>query len=382
MKFNGGRTRLSRRRFLARAGAATALGFPAIGRAQGPIALRWQSAWPAKDIFHEYALDIARKVSDMTGGELKIEMLPAATIVPASGLLDAVSKGALDAAHGVLEQHHTRHPALALWSSGPGFGMDANTLLAWHKYGGGRQLLAKIYAAIGANVVSLLYGAMPTQPLGLFKKRITKPEDFRGLTMRVLGMSPELFAALGAKVSVLTPREWVSGRVGATPELDGVEFNNPTSDRGLGLADIGKVYMMQSYHQSAQQFEILFNKPKFDALPPKLRAIIENAVEAASADMSWKAIDRYSKDYSEMQTTEGVQSFRTPDAVLRKQIEAHETAARKRRSDPLFREVEESQRRFARRAVRWHLDSQVSPRLAYDHYFAKKPAPGRRSKRK
>lgn len=382
MKFNGGSSRLSRRRFLARAGAATALGFPAIGGAQGPIALRWQSAWPARDIFHEYALDIAKKVSDMTGGELKIEMLPAATVVPASGLLEAVSKGALDGAHGVLEHHHAKHPAFALWSSGPGFGMDANTLLAWHKYGGGRQLLAKIYAAIGANVVPLLYGAMPTQPLGLFKKRITKPEDFRGLAMRVLGMSPELFAALGAKVSVLTAGEWGSEPGGPTAGLDGVEFNNPTSDRGLGLADIGKVYMMQSYHQNTQQFEILFNKPKFDALPPKLRAIIENAVEAASADMSWKAIDRYSKDYVAMQTTDGVQSFRTPDAVLRKQIEAHETAARKYRSDPLFREIEESQRRFAQRAVRWHLDSQVSSRLAYEHYFGKKPAARRRTKRK
>jgi len=344
--------------------------------------MRWQSAWPARDIFHEYALDFAKKVGDMTGGELRIEMLPAQAVVPAFGLLEAVSKGALDGSHGLLSHHYVKHPALALWSSGPGFGMDANTLLAWHKYGGGKQLLARIYEAIGANVVPFLYGAMPTQPLGWFKKRITKPADLRGLTLRVVGASPELFAGLGAKVSAVTAREWASSPDGGTPELDGVEFNNPTSDRGLGLPRIGKVYMMQSYHQNTEQFEILFNKPKFDALPPKLRAVIENAAEAASADMSWKAIDRYSKDYAEMQAKDRVQSFRTPDAVLRKQIEAHEAAARKRRSDPLFREVEESQRRFARRAVRWYLDTQVSPRLAYDHYFGRKPAARRPAKRR
>src|SRR3989441_6503468 len=90
----------SRRRFLAGAAAATAgaatLGFPTIVKAQGPISMRWQSTWPSKDIFHEYALDYAKKVNDMTGGDLKIEVLPAGSVVPAFGLLDAVSKSTLD----------------------------------------------------------------------------------------------------------------------------------------------------------------------------------------------------------------------------------------------------------------------------------------------
>jgi hypothetical protein len=91
----------------------------------------------------------------MTGGELKIEVLPAGAVVPAFGLLDAVSKGTLDGGHGVLVYHYGKQNALALWGSGPAFGMDANTLLAWHKYGGGKQLLDKLYKSIGANVVSL-----------------------------------------------------------------------------------------------------------------------------------------------------------------------------------------------------------------------------------
>src|SRR4030095_7340488 len=87
-----------RRKFLSAAGGAAAgaatLGFPMIAKGQtGPISMRWQSTWPAKDIFHEYALDYAKKVNDMTGGELKIEVLPAGAVVPAFGLLDAVSKG-------------------------------------------------------------------------------------------------------------------------------------------------------------------------------------------------------------------------------------------------------------------------------------------------
>jgi len=115
-----------------------ALGFPSVVKAQGPIAMRWQSTWPQKDIFHEYALDFAKKVNDMTGGDLKIEVLPAGAVVPAFGLLDAVSKGTLDGGHGVLVYHYGKQNALALWGSSPAFGMDANMMLSWHKYGGGK----------------------------------------------------------------------------------------------------------------------------------------------------------------------------------------------------------------------------------------------------
>ena len=365
----------SRRKFLAGAAAATAgatLGFPTIVKAQGPVSMRWQSTWPSKDIFHEYALDFAKKVNDMTGGDLKIEVLPAGAVVPAFGLLDAVSKGTLDGGHGVLVYHYGKQNALALWGSGPAYGMDANTLLARHKYGGGKELLAKLYASIGGNVVSYPYGPMWTQPLGWFKKPITKTEDFKGLKFRTVGISIDVFTGLGAAVNALPGGEIVPAMDRGL--LDAAEFNNASSDRLLGFADVSKVCMLQSYHQNAEQFEITFNKTKYDALPEKMRAIIANAVEAASADMSWKAIDRYSKDYIELQTKNNVKFYKTPDAVLQKQLEVYDTATKKRADNALFVEIEKSQREFAERAVRWYLDTQVSSRMAYNHYFGKPAA--------
>ncbi|HTO50109.1 MAG TPA: C4-dicarboxylate ABC transporter, partial [Burkholderiales bacterium] len=245
----------ARRKFLAgaaaTAGAAT-LGFPAIVKAQGPISFRWQSTWPAKDIFHEYALDYAKKVNDMTGGDLKIEVLPAGAVVPAFGLLDAVTKGTLDGGHGVLVYHYGKQNALALWGSGPAYGMDANELLSWHRYGGGKELLTKLYASIGANVVSFPYGPMFTQPLGWFKKPITKPEDFKGMKYRTVGISIDVFTGMGAAVNALPGGEIVPAIDRGL--LDGAEFNNQTSDRILGFADVSKVCMLQSYHQNAEQF--------------------------------------------------------------------------------------------------------------------------------
>jgi TRAP-type mannitol/chloroaromatic compound transport system substrate-binding protein len=363
----------SRRKFLkaatgAAVGGAT-LGVPMIAKGQtSPISMRWQSTWPSKDIFHEYALDYAKKVNDMTGGELKIEVLPAGAVVPAFGLLDAVSKGTLDGGHGVLGYNYGKQNALALWNSGPAFGMDANMLLAWHKYGGGQELLTKLYASIGGNVVSFLYGPMATQPLGWFKKPITKTEDFKGLKFRTNGLAIDLFTAMGAAVNALPGGEIVPAMDRGL--LDGAEFNNATSDRILGFPDVSKVCMLQSYHQSAETFEITFNKTKYDALPAKLKSIIGYAVEASSADMSWKAIDRYSKDYIELQTKDGVKFYKTPDTVLQAQLKLWDAIVEKKSAEnALFKEIVQSQKAFAQRAVKWDQDTIISRRMAMTHFF-------------
>ncbi|MBN8965635.1 MAG: C4-dicarboxylate ABC transporter, partial [Rhizobiales bacterium] len=206
------------------AAATTAVAAPNVVSAQGAVNMRFQSTWPSKDIFHEYALDFAKKVNDMTGGDLKIEVLPAGAVVPAFQLLDAVSKGVLDGGHGVLVYHYGKQTALALWGSGPAFAMDANMLLAWHKYGGGKELLEKLYASIGGNVVSFPYGPMPTQPLGWFKKPVTKVDDFKGMKFRTVGISIDVFSGLGAAVNALPGGEIVAAMDRGL--LDAAEFNN------------------------------------------------------------------------------------------------------------------------------------------------------------
>jgi TRAP-type mannitol/chloroaromatic compound transport system substrate-binding protein len=360
----------TRRKFLGAAalGGVASVVAPNVVKAQGPISMRWQSTWPSKDIFHEYALDYAKKVNDMTGGDLKIEVLPAGAVVPAFGLLDAVSKGVLDGGHGVLVYHYGKQTALALWGSGPGFGMDALMLLSWHKYGGGKELLAKLYESIGANVVSFPYGPMPTQPLGWFKKPIAKADDLKGLKYRTVGISIDVFTAMGAAVNALPGGEIVSAMDRGL--LDAAEFNNASSDRALGFADVSKVCMLQSYHQNAEQFEITFNKTKYDGLPEKMRAIIANAVDAASADMSMKAIDRYSKDYIELQTKDNVKFYKTPDAILKVQLEVYDEVVKKKAAEnPLFKEILQSQLAFAKRTTQWEQDTVVNRKMAYDHYW-------------
>ena len=378
--------KISRRKFLAGAAAVTAgaatLGFPMIAKAQGPISMRWQCTWPTKDIFHEYALDFAKKINDMTGGDLKIEVLPAGAVVPAFGLLDAVSKGTLDGGHGVLVYHYGKQNALALWGSGPGFGMDANMLLAWHKYGGGKELLAKLYESIGANVVSFPYGPMATQPFGWFKKPITKLEDLKGLKFRTVGLSVDVYTAMGAAVNALPGGEIVPALDRGL--LDGAEFNNASSDRLLGFPDVSKVCMLQSYHQNAEQFEILFNKNKFDALPAKTegdhrerrggglcRHVLE--VDRPLLEGLHRAADQ---GQGQVLQDPG----RDPAKGSSKSID--EVVVKKSAENPLFKEIVESQIAFAKRTVAWDMDTNVNRRMAYNHYFGAKKAAARRPQRR
>jgi TRAP-type mannitol/chloroaromatic compound transport system substrate-binding protein len=365
-----------RRKFFARAAAATAgaaaLGVPMVSRAQ-TVSFRFQSTWPAKDIFHEYANDFAKKVNDMAGNRLRIEVLPSGAVVRAFDLLDAVAKGTLDGGHGVVAYWYGKNSAVALWGSGPAFGMNANQVLSWHYYGGGKELLDEIYRSLNIQVQSFLYGPMPTQPLGWFKKPITRAEELKGLKYRTVGLAVDIFTDLGAAVNPLPGGEIVPALDRGL--IDAAEFNNATSDRILGFPDVAKNCMLQSFHQSGEQFEVLFNKPKYDALPQELKSVIDYAVQAASADMSWKAEHRYSQDYIELRTKDKVNFFKTPDSVLRAQLAAWDRVIAKKTGDnPFFKRVLDSQRAFAERVCRWSFDTNVDFRMAYNHYFARPAA--------
>ena len=368
-----------RRSFLKHASAgavgAAAMAAPMVSNAQ-TVSLRFQSTWPAKDIFHEYANDFAKKVNDMAGGRLKIEVLPSGSVVPAFQLLDAVNKGTLDGGHGVLAYHYGKNTALALWGSGPAYGMDPNMVLAWHYYGGGKAILEEIYKSLNIDVVSYVYGPMPTQPLGWFKKPVAKVEDMKGLKFRTVGLAIDVFKEMGTAVNPLPGGEIVPALDRGL--IDAAEFNNASSDRLLGFADVVKNCMLQSFHQSGEQFEILFNKGKLDALPAELRNVITHAVEASSADMSWKAIQRNSQDYIELKTKDKVNFYKTPDAILRAQLAAWDKVIGvKAGENPLFKKVLDSQRAFAQRAGEWQNDYMVDFKMAWNHYF-RRPAAGQK----
>src|SRR6185369_14029396 len=247
------------------AGGAAVLGFPSIVKAQQTTTLKMQSTWPTKDIFHEVFVAWGKKVEEMSGGKLKIDILPSGSVVPAFQLIDAVHNGSLDGGHGVTAYWFGKNVATSLFGTGPAYGFDAEVLLGWIHYGGGQELYNELLQkTLKLDVQSFLHGPMPTQPLGWFKTAINNPNQFKGMKYRTVGLSADLFKAMGASVVILPGGEIVAAL--DRNLIDAAEFNNTTSDRMLGFPDVRKVMMAQSYHQPMECLELLISKRKYEGL--------------------------------------------------------------------------------------------------------------------
>ena len=370
----------ARRGFLVGAAAAAAgtavLAMPNVSRAQ-TVTLRFQSTWPQRDIFHEFAGDFVSRVNAMAGGRLRLDLLAAGAVVGAFQLLDAVSAGTLDGGHGVPAYWFGKNKAFSLFGTSPPWFGDANQLLGWYHYGGGEALYRELLSDIvRVNCVSFMTGPMPTQPLGWFRTPIERVEQIRGLKYRTVGLAADLFNEMGAAVTSLPGGEIVPALERGV--IDGAEFNNPSSDRLLGFPDVAKNYMIQSYHQRTESFEILFNKPKYDALPAELQAVLKYSSESASSDMSWKLQDRYSRDLLAMAQTQGVNVRVTPRPILDAQLQAWDRVIARLEGDnsspaagPFFKKVCDSQREWCRRVSSFFLRYEASSVVSFNHFFAR-----------
>ena len=368
------------RRGLLKAAAVGAVGTavlatPSVSRAQ-TVVLRFQSTWPQRDIFHEFAQDYVTRVNGLAGGRLRVELLAAGAVVGAFQLLDAVHAGTLDGGHGVAAYWFGRNRAFSLFGTTPPWFNDANHLLGWFYYGGGEALYKELmHDILRMNAVSFLTGPMPTQPLGWFKNPIERADQIRGLRYRTVGLATDLFQEMGAAVVALPGGEIVPALERGV--IDGAEFNNPSSDRLLGFADVARNYMIQSFHQRVECFEVLWNRPKHDGLPAELQQVLRIASEAASADMSWKQQDRYPRDLVALAQA-GVNVRQTPRAVLDAQLLAWDRVIARQEADmsspnagPFFKKVCDSQRDWCRRVGGFYLRYEASPVISYNHFFAR-----------
>ena len=363
---------VGRRKFLktaaAAAGAATVatIGFPMVSRAQTTV-LKMQGAWGAKDIFNEYAEDYVKRVNEMAGGRLKIQYLISGAVVKAFRVQDAVHKGVLDAGHQVTVYWYGKSKVASLFGSGPVFGQDAHMGLAWIYYGGGMELYNEMIDQLGINTVGFFCMPMPTQPLGWFKNKVEKSEDMVGLKYRTVGLAADLMQKMGVKVTQLPGGEIVPALERGV--IEAFEFNNPTSDRSFGAQDVSKVYMLGSYHQAAEFFEIIFNKDKYNALPDEHKAILRYSAEAANSDNFWKGLDRYSADLQWLKNEAGVNVYRTPQSIMEDQLKAWDDLMVDLMKDPFFAKVANSQKEFAKRVAYYYLNNAADYVLAYNHVF-------------
>ena len=359
-----------RRRFIAAAAltGTGALAAPMIGRTQSPVVIKMQGSWGAKDIFNEMAEEYVKRVNEMSGGRLRIDYLVGGAVVKPFEVMDAVNKGVLDAGHTVPVYWYGKSKVASLFGSGPINGADAQQTLAWIYRGGGLELYRELLQKLQLNVVGFFAMPMPTQPLGWFKKPVKSAADIKGLKYRTVGLAADLMQQMGARVTQLPGGEIIPALERGV--IDAFEFNNPTSDSRFGAQDVVKNYMMGSFHQAMEFFEIIFNKKKWDSMPKDLQAILQYGVEAASSSNWWTAMDNYSKDLQKLVEKDKVNVIRTPKDVFTAQLQAWDVINKKLSDeDPFFAKVVESQKAWAKRVGFYHFMNEADYRGGYEHVF-------------
>jgi TRAP-type mannitol/chloroaromatic compound transport system substrate-binding protein len=364
---------LNRRSFLTKsavaggAAAGSMLAAPAV-LAQAPMVIKMQTSWNDANIWQDFARDYASRVEEMSGGRLKVDVLPAGAVVAAFQVLDAVNDGLIDAAHSVPVYWYGKNKAASLFGTGPVFGGSATTMLSWFYEGGGQALYNELTQDImGLDVVGYMGFPMFAQPFGWFKEEVNTVADLQGFKYRTVGLAADLMAKLGMSVAQLPGGEIVPAMERGV--IDAFEFNNPSSDKDFGAQDVAKNYYLSSYHQASESFEFLFSKTFLEDLDPDLQAILKYGVEAVSTANTAKAMNRYSADLQFLQNDAGVNVRRTSKEILDAQLQAWDELIPELEADPFMKKCLDSQRDWVSRVSYYELMNAPDYGLAYEHYF-------------
>jgi len=360
----------SRRKFFkaaAATGAAAAATLAMPNIASAATTLKVQAAWGG-GIFLANAQDYVKRVNEMSGGKLKIDLLPVNSVVKTSQMQDAVHRGVLDGCHYVPAYWYSKAVSASLFGTGPCWGWSAQELLGWIHYGGGRELYYELMGSLGLNLVGFFNSPMPAQPLGWFKEQIKASSQMKGLKYRTVGLAADVLGVMGMSVVQLPGGEIQPAMKSGL--IDAAEFNNPTSDSDFGMQDVSKHYHLASFHQSQEAFEIAFNKKKFDSLAPELQKILEYASEAENSNFFWRNTLSYADDLVKLKNKLGVNVYRTPDGVMQDQLKAWDVIVKKfNASDPFFKKVVESQKVYAKKVMAYLLLNSPDYGMAYRHHF-------------
>lgn len=362
---------MNRRRILKSAAVAavgiTALGFPQLSEAQ-TTTLKMQTAYGANDIYTYMARQFVERVEAMSAGKIKITLYTGGAVVKNFQLQEAVHKGVLDGAHTVTAYWYGKHKAASLFGTGPIFGANALQLLAWIHQGGGKELYRELVQDIlKLNLVGFFTFPFPTQPLGWFKEEIKNTDQLKNLKYRTVGLAADVMQEMGLDVLQLPG----DGIIPAFKRhaIDAFEYANPTSDREFGAQEVSKVYMMGSYHQAAEFFEIIFNKDMFESLPKEHQAILEYAADAVNISNYSLAVDRHSKDLELLISEDDVSVYRTPQSIMDEQLKSWDKVLADLMKDPFFKKVVDSQKEWTERVAFYELMNTADFKRAYKYHF-------------
>ena len=320
-----------------------------LARAQAPVVLKIQATWPASLTLFDHLKLVAERVDKLSGGTLKIEPLPAGTIVPAFEVLDATSKKVIDGAHAVAYYWVGKNKTGVLFTGGPGgnFGMDFVDVLGWMYEGGGLELYQQYYKdVLKLNVVPLPAFPSGPQALGWFKRPIKNLADFKGMKCRQTGINAEVYTEMGMRTVNLPGGEILPAAERGV--IDCAEWVGGIEDLRLGFHNVWKYHYTPSLHEPVTMGEIIINSEVWDKLSPQHKEIIKSATMEAFIRWYAKWQRQNADALKEFVEKHKVNVLKTPPEIITELLKTWDKiAAREAEKDPFFKKVLESQREYA-----------------------------------
>jgi TRAP-type mannitol/chloroaromatic compound transport system substrate-binding protein len=337
------------------AGAALTVGVVAGGevRAQDVRTITMQATWPAGDPhfvhnFQRWASEVERH----TGGQVRIDTLPAGAVVPAFEVLDSTSELVIDGAHAASAYWVGKNRAAVLVQGGPGgaFGMDAWDYWGWIWEGGGHEVVNEFYQdVLGLDVVWFPSGSTGSQSLGWFNRELHSAEDLQGLRLRMPGIPGEIYGNMGAAVITVPGGEILPA--GERGVIDAAQYADPYIDFEMGFQDVWRYIYAPAYDQKVTSLEIFINRSIWNELPQDLRTII--TLVSREHHLWWEQHQQANRQPAMRQLEEiGIQFRKTPDDILDQSLEHwHTIMEREFEANEAFRRIALSQLEWAAKVV-------------------------------
>jgi len=242
-----------------------------------------QTSWSQGWLLHQMAENFAKRVSDMSGGQFKIKVLPTGAVVGALEVLDAADKGSIDAWHTWAGYWMGKHPSAPFFASIP-MHLEPSMYIIWLYAGGGKELMQQMYDEMGKNVISIPGGVTHPELLAHSNKPMKDLKDWKGLKYRTPGWWGEILKGMGVSVTMLPGSELYPALQRGI--LDATEFSSPIVNKQTGFHEVTKYIAGPGMHQPTCFFELGFNKTKYNALPEEYKAMIQSAAMAMTL-WSW-----------------------------------------------------------------------------------------------
>ncbi len=314
------------------------------------LAMTWPDNFP---IFSDAVKHVAEQVKIMSQGELLIDIDGANKHKAPLGILDMVNAGQYQMGHTASYYWKGKDASTMFFTTMP-FGMTAPEQYAWFYYGGGMDLMQKVFAKHG--VYSFPGGNTGVQMGGWFRKEIKTLDDLKGLKMRIPGFAGEILSQLGVTVTNIPPGELYTSLDRGT--IDALEWVGPALDLKMGFQKIAPYYYT-GWHEPASELQFLVNRKAFDELPRHLQEILVTAMKAETLDAYARMFNDNAVNFAAIRTDYPEVKVKTFSPEILEAMKAAnnrllEEAAAK---DPQFKEILDSQRAYLAKARAWSIVS-------------------------